>query len=480
MKYQGYGGVDGKVAGSKHLFTIENGKGIEKILHDCGSNLEGNGNGNSNPLPFKCEELNAVVFSHGHYDHMGDLPKLHMQGYKGSYFGQEVTKEIAQMQLAETVNQEFRRSSEYNQTIKGRRDEIGEFIPFKKPHFVRSDVKSMMSNFQGMKYNIGVNITDNVKVTFYDAGHIIGSSQVLYEINENGKKTKILTCVDLGRSDVDSPILNYPHTKFPEDIDYCFIESTYGGRKHADKEKSRIELESVLLDGIKNQKRMLIGAFSIMRTHTILSDLYWIYKRGSFPKDFKIYLDSPGALKMNAIIKRHPECMDGQATVDFRSPKENPFSFPNLVTVKDSKMSYDIDSMKGPYAVISASGMWFMGKIVRHLKSHIEDEKSLLIQTGYQVPGKIGAFLEEGREKHPRINIEGQNFKYRAEQARIRSYGAHADGDDCVKHIMENVKPRKKVFIVHGEKEQSDWTKSKLESLGMNSEIVRLGKVYKL
>ncbi|MBI5148378.1 MBL fold metallo-hydrolase [Candidatus Pacearchaeota archaeon] len=473
LYYQGYGGVDGVVTGSKHLFSLNG----EKILHDCGSLMDGKPREHNEGLPFKVD-FSAVVFSHGHYDHMGDAYKLFLDGYQGNYFCHEATEELLRIDLEDAVNSEYYRTQRYNREIKGKKDSSGKFIPFKKPRFKFQDVKEIMKSVQGLKYGVTVQISDSVKATFYDAGHIIGSSQVLYEVNDKNK-IRILTCFDLGRNDIDAPIILPPFTKF-KDIDYCFIESTYGNRSHKKREESKQELEEVLLEGIKGNRRMLIGAFSIMRTHQILSDLYWVYKKGSLPQNFKIYLDSPSALKVDSIITKHPECMDEQARKDFSSRSENPFKFPNLKIVRSKLESENLNNLAGPYAIISASGMWSMGRIVRHLESHIEDSNSLLVQTGYQVPGCIGYLLEQGKEKHPVIKIEGKEYQYNAGQHRIRGYGAHADGESCVKHVSEYVKPRKKVFIVHGEKEQSEWTMQQLKAKGLDAEIVRKDVVYEL
>jgi metallo-beta-lactamase family protein len=476
IQYRGYGGIDGEVAGSKHLFTINN-SGIEKILHDCGSSMEEE-SGMGKKLPFNCHDLSAVVISHGHFDHWGEIYNVHLGGYGGKYFAQEVTAEIIDMQIGETINQEFRRINEYNQKIKGKKDKSGKFIPFRRQVFFRTDANEIIQNIEKIKYGESFQVSKNVRATFLDAGHIIGSAQVLYEINDN-RKIKILTCVDLGRSDIDSPIVKAPCRDFPEDIDYCFIESTYGNKKHADKEQSRQELEETLIRGIGEKKRMLIGAFSVMRTHAILSDFYWIYKRGNLPRDFKIYLDSPGAIKIDDIIANHPEIMDEQSKIDFSGP-ENPFNFPNLVVVKDRKLSFDLDEKKGPYAIIAASGMWFMGRIVRHTQSHIEDTNALLMVTGYQIPGKLGALIEEGRDKHHFVNIEGKRYRYLAESIRLRSYGAHADGDDAFNHVTQFVKPKKGIFVVHGEREQEENMQRRFQDAGFTAEIVRKNKDYVL
>lgn len=476
ITYQGYGGIDGVVAGSKHLFALD----LEKILHDCGSLMEHGGKKEEKELPFNAKDLAAVVLSHGHFDHMGESQRLHIAGYPGNYFGHEATAELFKIHLEDTANSEHFRVEKYNKTIKGKRDASGKFVPFIKSEFSSQDAKEIMGNVQGLKYGITVQISENVKATFYDAGHIIGSSQVLYEFNDKGKKVKFLTCVDLGRADIDAPILPAPFTDFPKDIDYCMIESTYGNRGHKDRETSKQELEEVLMRGIKDKKRMLIGAFSIMRTHQILSDLYWIYKKGELPENFKIYLDSPSALKVDAVIMRHPECMDEQAKQDFENRIENPFRFKNLEITKSRRESELLDRLAGPYVILSASGMWFMGRVVRHLQNHIEDPNALLIQTGYQVPGCIGAKIEEGNEKNPEIKIEEKEYKYNAEHFRLRGYGAHADGDGCVKHVAEYVKPAKKTFIVHGEKEQQDWTLQQLKAKGLEAEIVRKNQKYQL
>lgn len=468
LQFKGFGGIDGEVAGTKYVFRLKN-YGMEKILHDCGSTMEGSPKKVDDSLPFSVSDINAVVLSHGHFDHIGDLIKLPVKGYDGNYFCHEATKEIAKIQLrgmAETHNKE----------IKGKKDSKGDFLPFVKAE----QVNKILEKFNGVKYGIPLKISDNVHVTFYDAGHIIGSSQVLYEFNDHGKKINILTCVDLGRSDIEVPLVKRPERSFPVEIDYCFIESTYGSRLHAEKEQSKAQLEEILLKGIGDNKRMLMGAFSIMRTHAILSDLFSIYKAGKLPDDFKIYLDSPSAVSINPIISRHKECMDEQARKDFFNPKENPFKFPNLKIIREKSKSQELDKIPGPYLVISASGMWFMGRVVEHLKSHIEDPNALLIQTGYQVPGCTGALIEEGKEKHPTINIEGQTFNYEADQVRIRSYGAHADGNDCVKHVVNYVQPKKGVFVVHGEREAQEWTKAQLEANGLKAEIVRKDQVYNL
>lgn len=479
IKYQGFGGVDGVVAGSKHVFKIEDGTGIERILHDCGNNM-GEDGAVSKPLPFNVPALNAVVLSHAHEDHTGDVWKLRTQGYNGNYFGTEPTKEILDLDLQQAASREFDRVKKLNESIRGQRDKTGKYIDFQQPLFSYEHAKEIRERFQGLKYGTTVQLSKNVKATCYEAGHMIGSAQILYEIEDRGRKIKVLSCVDLGRNDIDTPIIRNPETKFPEGIDYCFIESTYGAQKHQDRQLAKDQLEEEILKGISDGKKILIGTFAKQRSQWVLDDFYQMYKKGKLPSDFKVYFDCPSAIGVNRIMIRHPECLDELAKADFKNRSENPFKFPNLRVVQSRTESEALDSLPGPYALVSASGMWNMGRITRHLRFCIEDPNAVLLQTGYQAKGTIGKLLEEGKEQHPKINVDGQEYNFRAQVVRIRGYGAHADGESCVGHVVKNVKPRKKTFIVHGEKEQQDWTLQQLQKRNMPAEIVRLGKVYEL
>lgn len=468
LYYQGFGGIDGVLAGSKHCFLLKSREGlVEKILHDCGSNLEESPEEKKKrglSLPFQVSNLDAVVISHDHDDHAGELYRLRLNQYSGRYYGHEATRDLVEMDLQQFASREAEQS---------KRENRGEIFNY-------DDSRSIMERFQGLMYGTTVQLSKNIKATLYDAGHIVGSAQVLYEINDEGRTIKILTCVDLGRSDIDVPVIRYPHTEFPKDIDYCFIESTYGGKKHSDREKSRGELEQLIMTIYKEKRRATIATFAKMRSLILISDSYHVFQKLNFPSDFKIYLDSPVAVQSNRIMISHKECLDPQARIDSRNKFWTSSGFPNLQITRNRAESARLDTLPGPYIILTAAGMFNMGRSPRHLKNHIEDPRAIVCTSGYQVPGTSGWQLEQGKEKFPKLMIEGREYKYNAQFFRLRGYSAHADGNDCIRHVLENVKPRKKVFIVHGETESQNWTLAQFTSRGISAEIPRFGKIYEL
>jgi len=472
LKYQGYGGVDGVVAGSKHVFTLETSGGVEKLLHDCGSQMGETGAGKQfNQWAEIINGLTVLNLSHGHYDHMGETHQLYGKGYGGPCYGHGATIDIATSQLRTQVNQAW-------MDVKGRRDASGQYS---KPSFTSADLKNITQKMNPVSYNKTIQISPNIRATYFDAGHIIGSCQVLYEFNDNKRIVKVLTAIDLGRSDIDAPILNYPCHNFPAGIDFCFIESTYGDRAHTDRNQTRKDLKSVLDRIVSENRRGLMGTFAIGRSHWVLDDLFELYLKKEINPELKIYVDSPSITDGEKIILNHRECLDqrGFQLFDPRN-SETPFKFRNLVYPKNKQQSIALNQINGPYLIISASGMWFMGRVKDHLKAHIEDPNTMLIQTGYQVPGCIGYLLEQGKEKNPTINIDGESYQYKAEQVRLRGYSAHADGNECVQHVTQFVKPTKGTFVAHGERQQSEWTLQQLLTRGQKAEIVRLGKIYYL
>jgi metallo-beta-lactamase family protein len=483
LKYQGLGGVDGVVAGSTHVFTLITPRGVEKLLHDCGDAMEHGQNMVKIDYKSLANRLTTFCVSHSHFDHAGKIAEPFFEGYNGKVFMQKANFDLIKGDLRESAGMEYSRLKSYNESIKGRRDASGDYIPFAKPKINTENLNKMVNNFVSVDYEKTIQVSPNIQAIFHDAGHILGSAAIEYLFNDGGKIKRVLMAVDLGRDDINIPIINPPYRNFKPGMDYCFIESTYGSRQHLDRQTTREGLEESMMRLISEESRGLMASFAKMRSQWILWDLFDIYKSGKFPSDFKIYFDSPSAIQFNRAIVRHPECLDQKALdelfLDGKKTKENLFKFPNLVYVESRADSQALDSLKGPHLVISASGMWFLGRVKNHLPAYIEDPNASLFRTGYQVSGCLGGLLEAGKEKNPKITIDNKSYQYNAKWCELRGYSAHADGNTCVDYISNSVKP-KKTFIVHGEKESSEWTLRSLQQKNQSAEIVRKNKVYDL
>jgi metallo-beta-lactamase family protein len=467
LQGQGFGGIDGVCAGFTWCFKlIDQYGGIEKVLQDYGNNMKDKKPGN-----FNIDDIVAFVLSHGHFDHMGNIDLLAAGGYKGKCYTHAASKELTKIQLLGNISYD-------NWKHKNRGGD--------KPSLTYKQAKAFIDNqfVEGIGYGQQLNLSDNIKVTLYDAGHIIGSSQVLYEINVNGETVKILTAIDLGRSDCDVPIIREPFIDFPDDIDFAFIESTYGAHQHKNRQETREELCGYTQKLIKDNRRGIISAFSTGRTASVLSDLYWGFEQGMFPEDFRIFLDSPGAAQQIPLVKRHEDCWDDMTLAAMKG-KYHIFKFPNLKIIRTKKESDALDKLTresdAPYVIISASGMGSMGRIVKHIKSHISHDDVDYFITGYQAPGTNGWQLERGTDS---LKIDGKEVPVSANVIRLRGYGAHADGKGCVKHIVDYVKPSKGVIVAHGDKKQNDWMLENLvkafdkKNQSVPVEIARMGTTY--
>jgi metallo-beta-lactamase family protein len=275
---------------------------------------------------------------------------------------------------------------------------------------------------------------------------------------------------DLGRADNDTAFNRRPDTGYPKDIDYIVMESTRGKQTHPPREDSRLAWDDIVQDAYKHGRRVVCGAFSIMRTQLILDDLYRLYRKGRIPKDFPIFLDSPSATEVNDIIRNHPECYTPQVAQELCRQGDNPFDFPNLHIVLTKEDSKRINRLKGPFLVIAASGMWEHGRVLYHLEQVIDDPEALLVQTGYQAQGTLGRRLQEGSTEHPKLRIARSYKKYRARMQMLHGYSGHADIDDITKHL-KGTNP-KAIFLVHGDERASMDAASVLANRGFQNVIV--------
>jgi metallo-beta-lactamase family protein len=423
------------------------------------------------PLEHTLDNVVGSVISHGHFDHMGDLDLWAEKGHNFPIYTHKASKDLTRIQFLGNIG--------YDQWKfeNGRGDE---------PQLSYQQAKKFIDErfVDDIGYGEPQKLSDNITATFYDAGHIIGSSQVLYEVNVDGKTVKILTAVDLGRSDIDIPIINKPHIVFPNDIDYALIESTCGGHLHKNCIETREEVYEHMKRIDRDKRIGIFGLLSTGRTHSALHDQYWSFQQGTLSDEFMIFLDSPSAAQQIPLTKKHDEIWD-ERMLDMMKSKYNLFDHPNLRIIRgrDESKALDKPNMlrKAPFVIDASSGMWSMGNIVRHLKAYVENENVDLFICSYQAPGTLGWQLANGAKK---LKISGKEYKVKAKVHRIRGYGAHADGTQCVNHIVDYVKPKKGVLVTHGEKKGNNWMLEHLvkafdkKSLNVPVKIARYGTVY--
>jgi metallo-beta-lactamase family protein len=438
------------VTGSLHLFEYKN----QKFLLECGM-FQGHreeAERINSTFPFKPRDIKAVILSHAHIDHSGNLPNLVRRGFGGPVFCTDATKDIASLLLIDSAKiQQY--DFEY---LNKKRTERG--LPPKEPLYTITDAEDTLKRLEAVPYRNTFEPISGVRITLYDAGHILGSSVILVEADG----IRILFSGDLGRNNM--PIIRDP--KKVKDIDYMILESTYGGRRHESFENMQGELKSLIEQGKKSHSKIIIPAFAVERTQLIVMMLKNLYDEGTLQK-VPVYIDSPLATNVTEVFRRHPECFDEQTLKIFR--EGDPFNFPTLQYIASTDESKALNDMAGPMIIISASGMCEGGRVTHHLIHNISDENNMVIFTGFQARGTLGRKILEGA---PKVQIFNDDFEVRAKIHFMGGLSAHADGNDLLQYVKDTGNSRlKKVYLVHGEIEEARVLQDKIKGLGLEADI---------
>jgi metallo-beta-lactamase family protein len=464
-------GAAEQVPGSKLLLNLGT-RG--QILIDVGneyteqrsSNPDTAGRDITFPAGLIPKDIRKLVLTHGHADHIGQLLAFQDKGFSGDIYSTRATVDITELQ----TRQEIEMPRRHNDMIKGKRFQYGprkgQLIPFVEEKYNDGDLEDVMKRFvkdngtKGFTYGSPIKIADGVTATFYEAGHIPGSAQVLFEIQRDGKTTKLLTAFDLGRTDyqilnhpvADTPIVKFPHTDFPKDIDYIVVEATYGNKTHAPLEESLKTLEQAASDVVKNRGVLVIPAFSIMRTHMLWNFLYNLNKEGRLPQGMTFYTSSPMAEEVGRIILKHSDDFDENAKRDFANQNYNPFKFGSLVHHERGYMTEDLFKNRNgqPFAVIASSGMCEGGRIEMALRYTISDPKNIVLLTGYGAHGTRADLL---MRKEKMIPFNESMIPLYADVRKMGGLSGHADITEIITHL-KNINPNfKGIFIKHGDKD---------------------------
>ena len=441
------------VTGSKHLLTVNG----TQILLDCGM-VQGPrrlADKLNRHLPLAPTKVDAVVLSHAHIDHSGSLPRLVKLGYKGPIYCTEATRDLLGILLPDSAHIQ---SSDARYLHKhGRSFE---------PAYDMEDVQHTLKQTQGTPYHKKIQICPEVQVTFLDAGHILGSAQIILDVQDGDRSLRIAFTGDLGRP--NTPILRDPDP-LPK-CDVIITESTYGNRIHAKNKDLGEQLVKLLKEQSEQGGRILIPAFSIGRTQNILWYLGRLIADGTIPP-IPIYIDSPLSKKATEIVAKHGDLYDSE-TADMLANGHNPFYFKGVHFTTDVEESKRLNALRHGI-IISASGMCEGGRILHHLKQTIGRPEDVVLIVGFQAQGTLGRKL---LEDYAVVKIYGERHEVQCRVRYIDGLSAHADRKELVEHLSPFASEVRRVFVVHGEENASMQFADHLLDAGFRSVEVPLHK----
>src|SRR5262245_11878736 len=411
-------GATRTTTGSMYLLQLNG----AKVLLECGlyqgrreESIERNRH-----FPFDPAELNCCVVSHAHIDHIGNLPNLCRQGFSGNIYATFDTRDLAAIMLEDSAGIQ-KDDAEFVSRQLAKKG-----LPPVEPLYSSNDVERAMRQFVTFNYDRPMPIADGLTVTFRDAGHILGSAQVVLDVREGGRSFRYLFSGDVGRGGDD--ILRDPEPV--ENVDFLQIESTYGDRVHSAKGDAGEELRRLVTETLGRGGKVIIPAFSVGRTQQIVYELNQCTLEGECAP-VPIFVDSPLSTNATEVYRLHPECFN-EEIYRFLREKANPFAMANLTYIRDAAHSMKLNELQGPAIIISASGMAEAGRIRHHLKNHIGQPENLILFIGYCAEHTLGAQILAG---HNPVNIFGEPHQVRARIASIDSFSGHADRNELARYI---------------------------------------------
>ena len=464
MKFYSLGAAE-EVTGSKHLLEIDG----KTYLIDCGAFQGSRAEADRKNRDFgvSADKIDAAILTHGHLDHCGLFPLLVKNGYKGNIYATPASRDIASLIMMDSANIQSR-DAEYLRKQAAKKGEKFTWTPL----FTEKEAIQATSQMLGVSYYRPIFIDSDVKLEFFDAGHILGSSMASITVKKNGKEVNILATGDLGRK--GKPIIRDPD--IPPAPDYVILESTYGDRLHENTTDAMNKLAEMAKRIVKNRGKLLIPSFAIERTQELVYYFHLLTDEGIIP-EIPIYVDSPMATNATTIFQVHPECYDDEIKEAFIKHQKNPFGFNSLHFTTSVFESKALNDRNGPLIIIAADGMCEAGRIQHHLIHNIGDPNTTIMTVGYMAENTLGRRI---RDKEEEVKIHGMWLKRRAAVEEINAFSAHADYSEAIAWLKALDTSRlKKIFMVHGEPKGQAVFKRHLEEAGFpNVEIVKHGGVY--
>jgi metallo-beta-lactamase family protein len=452
MKIHFFGAAQ-TVTGSQHLIEVN---GVQVLL-DCGlfQGRREESYRRNHSFPFNPRELRAVILSHAHIDHSGNLPNLVRRGFRGLIYATSATAHLTNLMLLDSGHIQEADAAFYNRKIRKK----GE--PEVEPLYNQEDAAHVAQYFQPVDYGQVFQAAPGVRASFFDAGHILGSAGVLLELEENGRRKRVWFSGDIGRRDL--PLLRDP--VLPEPVDLLVMECTYGDKLHEDPQAAYDELHQVVSQTIERRGKVIIPAFAVGRTQELVYNLNKMIRAGELPP-LPVYVDSPLAVKATDIFRAHPECFD-QETKDFAASGhfETALEFEGLVYTRSVEQSKSLNTRKDPMIIISASGMAEAGRILHHLRNNIGDSRNTILIVSWQAPYTLGRRLADREEK---VRIFGEEYTRRALVATIGGFSAHAGQRMLVEYARAASRNGgSRTYLVHGEERAARTLTEKLAQAGI-------------
>ncbi len=441
------------VTGSSHLISTAS----SQVLLDAGlfqghrdAFYEINTTFHYNP-----RKLSALVLSHAHIDHCGNIPGVIKKGLRCKIYATSATKDLSGLMLEDSgkiQEEDIRYLNKINRRLN---------LPLRKPLYTKKEAARALRRFRTLAYGQRFCLAKDIYVSLYDAGHILGSSIIVLDIKDAQGNLRLGYAVDLGRKNL--PLLNDPVV--PEGLDYLVLETTYGNRLHAPIEEAKTRLKEAITRTAERKGKILIPSFALERTQEVLYFLNELLREKAIPV-LPIYVDSPLACDITEVFKYHLDYLD-EDTRRAIGQGNSPFDFLNLRYVRNQQDSKSLNNDKRPLIIIAGSGMCESGRILHHLKNNIEDSRNTILVVGYMAADTLGKRLVD---KVPFVHIFGMEYELNAEVVVINAFSGHADRNELTDFVLGCL-PLKRIFLVHGDLDQTQGLCTALAQEGLNAYI---------
>jgi metallo-beta-lactamase family protein len=433
------------VTGSMHVVRIKS----QTLLLDCGifHGRRQEAAERNRTFPFDPASVHAVILSHAHIDHSGNLPTLVRQGFRGPIYCTHATKSLCEVMLRDSAYVQ-ERDAEFvtkRNRVRG--------LPPVEPLYTESDVGDTLPLMKSVDYAKPFEAADGATCRFEDAGHILGSASMALRLRDGSREAGVAFTGDLGRTGL--PILRDPvFIGNGQDTDALICESTYGGRIHARVEDMGKQLLEPLRRAFERKAKVVIPAFSVGRTQELVYVLHRLVGEGKLPP-VPVFVDSPLSVNVTRVFRQHPECFDSETREILQASENNdPFGFRRLTYIQSRQESVELNDRPGPFLVIAASGMCEAGRVVHHLANSVTDPKNMIIIVGYQAENTLGKKIVM---KLPEVAIFGEPHALKAEVVVLNSFSSHADRDELLAYARKFDSSRlKDIYLVHGDPEQAE------------------------